>query len=89
MKSQRSRRNIKRIKKQNTTPVEQLVEIIKESLALMKRQYEEKKTHQVGIKPASVLETLDDTDLICFFKHVKNYEAVAKIGAIPNQTSIE
>lgn len=31
--------------KQNTTPAGQLVELIKESLALRKRQHEEKKTH--------------------------------------------
>lgn len=56
---------VKRVKapKQNTTPGGQLVEIIKESAALRKRLYEEKKTHQAASKPTSVLENLDDTDL--------------------------
>ena len=54
----------KKIKqKQHTTPAGQLVELIKESSALRKRQHEEKKTHQAAIKPDSVLDTLDDTDL--------------------------
>lgn len=56
---------VKRFKKQkqNTSPAGQLVEILKESSASRKRQYEEKKTHQIVSKPVSVLETLDDTDL--------------------------
>ncbi|KAL4090111.1 hypothetical protein QTP88_025010 [Uroleucon formosanum] len=56
---------LKRFKKQkqHTTPAGQLVELIKESSALRKRQHEEKKTHQAAIKPDSVLDTLDDTDL--------------------------
>lgn len=56
---------LKRFKKpkQNTTPAGELMEIIEESSALRKRQHEEKKRHQAAIKPASVLDTLDDTDL--------------------------
>jgi len=56
---------VKRVKppKQNKTPVGQLCEIIKESSALRKCQYEEKKTYQAASKPTSVLENLDDTDL--------------------------
>lgn len=59
-KSNEAVETLKRFKKQkqNTTPAGQLVKIIKESSALRKRQHEEKKTHQ-----ASVLGTLDDTDL--------------------------
>lgn len=49
--------------KQNTIPSGQLVEISKKNLVLRKRQYEEKKTHQIESKPASNLETLDDIDL--------------------------
>lgn len=52
-----------KIQKQNTIPSGQLVEISKKNLVLRKRPYEEKKTHQIESKPASVLETLDDTDL--------------------------
>lgn len=57
--------NLKRVKtqKQNTTPAGQLVEILKESTALRKRQYEENKTCKTTSKPTSVLENLDDTDL--------------------------
>jgi len=56
---------LKRVKtqKQNTTPAGQLVEILKESTALRKRQYEENKTCKTASKPTSVLENLDDTDL--------------------------
>jgi len=57
--------HLKRVKtqKQNTTPAEQLVEILKESTALRKRQCEENKTCKITSKPTSVLENLDDTDL--------------------------
>lgn len=56
---------IKRVKppKLNKTPVGLLVEIIKNSSALRKRQYEEKNTYQAASIPTSVLENLDDTDL--------------------------
>jgi len=56
---------LKRVKtqKQNTTPAGQLVEILKESAALRKRQYEENKTFKTTSKPTGVLENLDDTDL--------------------------
>ncbi|KAE9521519.1 hypothetical protein AGLY_018075 [Aphis glycines] len=57
--------HLKRVKtqKQNTTPAGQLVEILKESTALRKRQYEENITCKTTSKPTSVLENLDDTDL--------------------------
>lgn len=56
---------VKRVKtqKQNTTPAGQLVDILKESTPLKKRQYEENKTCETALKPTSVLENLDDTDL--------------------------
>lgn len=58
-------KTVKRVKtqKQNTTPAGQLVEILKESTPLKKRQYEENKTCETASKPTSVLENLDDTDL--------------------------
>lgn len=58
-------KSLKRVKtqKQNTTPAGQLVEILKESTALRKRQYEENKTCKTTSKLTNVLENLDDTDL--------------------------
>jgi len=56
---------LKRVKtqKQNTTSAGQLIDILKESTALRKRQYEENKTCETASKSTSVLENLDDTDL--------------------------
>lgn len=49
--------------KQNTIPAGQLVEILKESTDLRKRQYEENTTYKTTSKSTSALENLDDTDL--------------------------